>query len=163
VRGLVYALAVPPGRLADLPRRIGEVLASPSCWVERTRQRLAARASAPEAVAEPGSGAPEIPIHAPDSSQGERRGLPPPASPRRDKPSGSQRRDLRPMIRELRLLPDGGGARLEMDLYLTPAGTARPDEVLGLLGLRDLLDEGTVLERTRLVLEDDPPAKGVLP
>src|SRR5207245_1821509 len=48
---------------------------------------------------------------------------------------------------------------LEMDLWLTPGGTARPDEVLGLLGLQDLLEIGAVLERTRLELHDEitPP------
>jgi hypothetical protein len=44
---------------------------------------------------------------------------------------------------------------LEIDLHLTPAGTARPDEVLGVLGLRDLLDAGAVLERARLELIDE--------
>ena len=44
---------------------------------------------------------------------------------------------------------------LEMLLHLTPSGTARPEEVLGLLGLQDLLDAGAVLERTRLELQDE--------
>ncbi len=50
-----------------------------------------------------------------------------------------------------------------MELRLTPAGTARPEEVLGLLGLADLLTEGGVLERSRLELHDEttePPAEG---
>jgi hypothetical protein len=45
---------------------------------------------------------------------------------------------------------------LEMDLVVTPGGTVRPEEILGLLGLEDLLEEGAVLERTRLELEDEP-------
>jgi len=44
-----------------------------------------------------------------------------------------------------------------MDLWLTPAGTARPEEVLGLVGLADLLEAGGVLERLRLELDDDSP------
>ncbi|MBY0231184.1 MAG: TIGR03936 family radical SAM-associated protein [Gemmataceae bacterium] len=70
--------------------------------------------------------------------------------------------DVRPFLRGLRLDPSTG--RLEIDLALTPAGTARPDEVLGLLGLPDLLALGAVLERTRLDLREDlaaepPPAE----
>jgi len=46
---------------------------------------------------------------------------------------------------------------LEMLLRLTPSGTARPEEVLALLGLEDLLDAGVVLERSRLELHDELP------
>ena len=42
-----------------------------------------------------------------------------------------------------------------MDLWLTPQGTARPEEVLTLLGVNDLLDAGAVLERARLELTDE--------
>jgi hypothetical protein len=44
-----------------------------------------------------------------------------------------------------------------MVLCLTSAGTARPEEVLGLLGLQDLLDAGVILERSRLELHDELP------
>jgi radical SAM-linked protein len=63
----------------------------------------------------------------------------------------NRRLDLRPYLHALRVLP---GA-LEMDLWVTPNGTARPDEVLGLLGLSDLLEAGAVLERTRVELHDE--------
>jgi radical SAM-linked protein len=46
---------------------------------------------------------------------------------------------------------------LEMKLCLTPAGTARPEEVLTVLGLSDLLEAGAVLERVRLELVDETP------
>jgi radical SAM-linked protein len=69
-----------------------------------------------------------------------------------------RRLDLRPFLRDLRLTDSSGVARLEMDLWLTPAGTARPEEVLHLLGLADLVDGGAVLERTGLDLEDDSPS-----
>jgi radical SAM-linked protein len=62
-----------------------------------------------------------------------------------------RRLNLRPYLRELRLLP---GA-LEMDMWVTPGGAARPEEVLGLLGLGDLLEAGVVLERTQLELDDE--------
>lgn len=65
-----------------------------------------------------------------------------------------RRLDIRPFVRDLRC--DDAG-RLEMDLWLTPAGTARPEEVLGLVGLAGVLANGAVLERLRLHLQDDSP------
>jgi radical SAM-linked protein len=69
--------------------------------------------------------------------------------------------DLRPFLRDLRLEEAAGDPdwmSLEMELWLTPAGTARPEEVLTVLGLADLGPDGpasVVLERTRLELEDE--------
>src|SRR5207237_3418104 len=60
--------------------------------------------------------------------------------------------DLRPYLLAFRWLP---GA-LEMDLVVTPNGTARPEEVLQLLGLAELLEEGAVFERTHVELDDVP-------
>jgi radical SAM-linked protein len=71
-----------------------------------------------------------------------------------------RRLDIRGYIHDLRLLDDG----LEMDLEVTPQGMARPDEILHLLGLGDLLSHGAVLERHHLEIEDEnlqPPASGV--
>lgn len=67
-----------------------------------------------------------------------------------------RRLDIRPFVRDLRLRE----AWLEMDLWLTQAGTARPEEILGLVGLPDLLSAGAILERVRLELQDEtlPPA-----
>jgi hypothetical protein len=48
-----------------------------------------------------------------------------------------------------------------LDLWVTPTGTARPEEVLGLLGLEDVMAGGAVLERTRMELEDE--IAGTLP
>jgi radical SAM-linked protein len=62
-----------------------------------------------------------------------------------------RRVDLRPYLRDLRVLGDA----LEVDLWVTPNGTARPEEVLRLLGLADLLEAGAVLERTTLELHDE--------
>jgi radical SAM-linked protein len=76
----------------------------------------------------------------------------------RYRPSGGQARrrlDLRPFVRDLRIV--GQPPWLEMDLWLTPAGTARPEEVLAVLQLQDVLEAGCVLHRLGLELEDDPP------
>jgi radical SAM-linked protein len=73
-----------------------------------------------------------------------------------------RRLDLRPFLRDLRLEEPQGAdlpvCRLFMDLRLTDSGTARPEEVVRLLGLEDLLESGAVFERTRLELEDELPS-----
>ncbi len=76
-----------------------------------------------------------------------------------------RRLDLRPLIRDLRLQEevDADGrphTLLVMDLWLTKHGTARPEEVLRILNLEDLLDAGAVLERLRLELEDEHTHNG---
>ena len=65
-----------------------------------------------------------------------------------------RRVNIRPFLRDLRTGPD----TLEIDLTVTPAGTARADEVLALLGVADLLDAGAVVERAVLQLHDETPA-----
>jgi radical SAM-linked protein len=78
----------------------------------------------------------------------------------------SRRFDLRPFLRDLRLLIAADHGRphfLEIDLWVTPGGTARPEEVLDLLGLAGLRDEGAVLERTLLELHDESPNPGPVP
>jgi radical SAM-linked protein len=63
-----------------------------------------------------------------------------------------RRIDVRLYLQDVRLL---SGA-LEIDLLVTPNGTARPEEVLELLSLRDLLEQGAVFERIRLELDGEP-------
>lgn len=62
-----------------------------------------------------------------------------------------RRFDLLPYLRDVRLQGDA----LDIDLWVTPTGTARPDEVLRQLGLDDLLAAGSVLQRTKLELHDE--------
>jgi radical SAM-linked protein len=62
-----------------------------------------------------------------------------------------RRIDVRPYLDNLRLL---SGA-LEVDLLVTPQGTVRPEEILSLLGLNQLLEAGATLERTRVEIEDE--------
>jgi radical SAM-linked protein len=59
--------------------------------------------------------------------------------------------DVRSYVDDIRVQGDV----LEMDLRVTPNGTARPDEVLEVLGLGELLRDGAVLQRTHVQLEDD--------
>jgi len=102
VRRAGYRVSVAPDQLADLSPRIDALLASPECWIERTRP-----------------------------------------APRR--------LNLRPFISELRV----NEGRLEMLLWVTPNGAARPGEVLGLLGLADLAQSGVPMERHILELHDE--------
>jgi radical SAM-linked protein len=129
IQSLTYRIALPAERVGDAARRATEVLAADECWAERTRPTL-------------------------------------------------RRVDLRAWIMSLRVnetttvsrdaersaaasaplrVAANPPAHLEMELRLTPAGTARPEEVLAVLGLSDLLDAGAVLERSRLALVDETP------
>jgi radical SAM-linked protein len=72
-----------------------------------------------------------------------------------------RRINIRPYLDAIRV----GADSLEMDLWVTPNGTARPDEVLVLLGLGGLLSEGAILERFRIEIEDEvgAPAPAIPP
>ena len=62
-----------------------------------------------------------------------------------------KRVNIRPYLIDLRLR---GGA-LEMELAVTPTGTARADDLVKLLELQDLIEAGAVLERARVELHDE--------
>ena len=70
-----------------------------------------------------------------------------------------RRYNLRPYVDQIRLEPDA----LEMDLWVTPTGSARAEEVLQVLGLDDLPSSGVILERTRLELQDETSNLDSLP
>jgi radical SAM-linked protein len=110
VRRVVYRIMVPSDRHEETNRRMVDLLAAPSCIVDRLKPQ-------PRKV------------------------------------------EIRPYVKQLRLVGDD----LELDLIVTPNGTARPDELLVQLGLRDLLPAGAVLERTTVELHDecDDPVTGV--
>jgi radical SAM-linked protein len=72
---------------------------------------------------------------------------------RERKKAGARPIDLRASISKLRTSP----GYLEMDLWVLPNGTARPEEILQVLGVTGWLEEGSVIERTALELEDEQP------
>jgi radical SAM-linked protein len=142
-RRVCYRVPLSSHYLSGLPERVQSLLAAPECWIERTRPQ-------------------------------------------------SRRFDLRPFLRDIRLIAacglrladcrtvEGGEkpdslpsnpqsairnpqSAIEIDLWVTPGGTARPEEVLDLLGLAGLRDEGAVLERTLLELHDESPNPGPVP
>ena len=67
----------------------------------------------------------------------------------RHRPDRTVEVDLRPSVLEAGL--DAGGG-LHFSLRMTPSGSARPEEVVDALGLRDLLGRGAVLARTDVEL-----------
>ncbi|HEV3116159.1 MAG TPA: TIGR03936 family radical SAM-associated protein [Gemmataceae bacterium] len=66
-----------------------------------------------------------------------------------------KRINARPYLDGLRLTPDA----LEVDLLVTPNGSIRPDEVLQLLELTEVLESGVLIERTGLDIEEPTPAE----
>lgn len=68
----------------------------------------------------------------------------------RHRPDRTSEIDLRPFLLEATLEePDG---ILRFRLKMSPSGSARPEEVIDALGLRDLLGQGAVLARTEVEL-----------
>ena len=67
----------------------------------------------------------------------------------RHRPDRTVEIDLRPFLLEANLEPDG---ILRFRLKMSPSGSARPEEVIEALGLRDLLGLGAVLARTEVEL-----------
>ncbi|HYV37505.1 MAG TPA: TIGR03936 family radical SAM-associated protein, partial [Gemmataceae bacterium] len=68
----------------------------------------------------------------------------------RTKPT-RRRLNLRPFVSELRVTDQ----HLEMLLWVTPNGAARPGEILGLVGLGDLVESGVLIERHVLEIHDE--------
>jgi hypothetical protein len=62
--------------------------------------------------------------------------------------------DIRPYLDDLRL-EDG---YLKIAVWVTPIGTARPDDLWPLLGLEDVVANGALVERTHLELHDEVAA-----
>lgn len=70
-----------------------------------------------------------------------------------------RRLDVRPYVDELHACPEG----IDMTLWITPYGAARPEEIVTALGLGQLLIDGAVLERTDLELYDELPPEQATP
>jgi len=62
-----------------------------------------------------------------------------------------KRLNIRPYLRRLTVVSN----RLEFDLWVTGTGTARADELVKLLNVSDLIDDGCVVERTTVELRDE--------
>jgi radical SAM-linked protein len=126
-----YFLPLPADSFSDLEGKLDALVRQEQVWSERLKPgELRRPADEPEDE--------ERLDHLPRSA-------PPPDGPRK-------RVDIRPFL--LRLLRDSRG--LHMVFKVTPNGSARPEEVLRLLGMEHLLSDGdAVLERTRLIWQDE--------
>ena len=64
--------------------------------------------------------------------------------------------NIRQYLRGMRLEPvSAADSRLTLDLWVTPSGTARADELLKLLNLTDLVDGGRIVSRSLLEIRDE--------
>jgi radical SAM-linked protein len=77
----------------------------------------------------------------------------------RKRPGRESLFDLRPHLVGADLTPEG---LLRFRLKVAPDGSARPEELLEALTLRDLLDRGTILTRTDLELSEGLSDRSVL-
>jgi hypothetical protein len=64
-----------------------------------------------------------------------------------------RRINIRPFVHEIHVNDES----VEMALWITSNGAARPEEVIAALGLTELLDNGAVIERTDLEVYDELP------
>jgi hypothetical protein len=62
-------------------------------------------------------------------------------------------RDVRPFVLAAELDPRGG---LRFRIKITPNGAVRPEEVIDILGLSDLLGQGAIVVRTDVELAPNP-------
>jgi radical SAM-linked protein len=125
----IYRLAI-PAELQEsvIPQRLAQLEQQPHWWVERVRV-LEGGTQRPD----PAMGDIEVPLVAPVQRR-QIRSL-----------------DIRPWVERIWL--DNG--YLYFSCAITPQGTARPEEILRLLDLEHLVDEGTVIERVTLQLADE--------
>jgi len=66
-----------------------------------------------------------------------------------------KRLNIRPYLRGVSATCCGLAPTLEIDLWVTGTGTARADELVKLLNVSDLIDDGCVVERTTVELRDE--------
>ena len=64
-----------------------------------------------------------------------------------------RRINIRPFVHEIHVNDES----VEMALWITSNGAARPEEIIAALGLAELLDNGAVIERTDLEVYDELP------
>lgn len=128
--------AVPDVRWPQISGRMQQMMQEAEVWVERSKVR--AQASLPQA-------------------EGEERldQLPPMQTEKRSSTKATKRFNLRSSLAQL----SRAERFLDMVFQVTPSGTARPEEVLHLLGLHDLFLNGQAdLIRTHLQLKEDADA-----
>ncbi|MDY3551709.1 TIGR03936 family radical SAM-associated protein [Gemmata sp. JC717] len=129
-RRVVYELPLPPARAAAVEAAAAALMAEPGVWVERLKpspKRLNIRPYLRGVRVDRG----------PNSAPAGHAQTPPPSPPSAGADAGPP------------------APRLVLDLWVTQTGSARADELLSLLRLKDLIDAGAVLERTAVEIRDE--------
>jgi radical SAM-linked protein len=127
-----YRLALGPDAPHDLAQRVQELLRQEECWLEPGGPK-----GHPTLTAEEGALGGVVEVH---GSAMDRRVF------------GARRRvNLRAFVKHLAVEPEA----LTMELIVTPQGTVRPEAVLQVLRLSQVLARGAILERTRVTLQDE--------
>ncbi len=144
VRRVQYMLAVPATRVDATTILIRELLDSPKVWVDRFRPRprqVNIRKYLRGITLEP-----QI-----QSS---------PPNPLSEAERGDRNCSRLPLSASERGLGGEvfGDYLLTLDLWVTPQGTARADELLKALHLSDLVDAGRIVRRSLLEIHDETPA-----
>lgn len=139
-RRAIYRLPLPPGRAATLAPLVAETLAAGKVWVNKSHpkpRRVNVRPYIRNITLVPVGQVSNLP-----GAFGQVGNLPHGSSPPCGAPSDWW---------------DADETAIELDLWVTGQGTARAEDLLRKLGLRDVLDAGFVLERTHLEIHDEVP------
>ena len=137
-RRVQYTLAIPADRVAETIDRIRAMLDSEKVWVDRLRPR-------PRQL--------NIRQYLRAITLGPRTS---PPNPRSASERGERISDILPLSASEK----GPGGELSdhlltLDLWVTPSGTARADELLKALNLTDLVDGGRIVSRSLLEIRDE--------
>ncbi len=140
-RRVQYSLDVPDHRVPETRNRIRELLDSPKVWVDRIKPKPRQLNVRPylrditlEAIQET---SPPNPLS--EAERGDRNAAFLPLSASERGPGGEVSCD----------------SRLTLDLWVTPSGTARADELLKALNLTDLVEAGRIVSRSLLEIHDE--------
>ena len=146
-RRVQYTLAIPAERVAETNDRIRAMLDSEKVWVDRLRPRprqLNIRQYLRAITLEP-IGTSSVAVSFPTCRQGRDEHIPSATAP--SESISGKLGNLPPQ--------QTTDSLLTLDLWVTPSGTARADELLKALNLTDLVDAGRIVYRSLLEIHDE--------
>ena len=131
-RRVQYSLDVPDERVPEIRNRIRELLDSPKVWVDRIKPKPRQLNVRPYLR--------DITLESIQETS--------PLNPLSETERGSRTSRTRTGC-------TSADHRLTLDLWVTPSGTARADELLKALNLTDLVDAGRIVSRSLLEIHDE--------
>ncbi len=146
-RRVQYTLAVPSDRIAETNDRIRAMMDSPKVWVDRLRPRprqLNIRQYLRAITLQP-MGTSPVAASFPNCRQIQTE--PQPSDTTLSESIDGKLENLPPQV--------STDSLLTLDLWVTPSGTARADELLKALNLTDLVDGGRIVSRSLLEIHDE--------